>query len=236
MSLFNWLSKANPSIAGRFPAAKTPLLPDPNREKTLSDQSASASANAEIDKDLDVNVVKATKRRRSHFSYDANQRLKMARFANEHGLSAANRHFSSTLGHNVPISTIQSIRDSYRKKLGEVRDPGKILSLPTLRRGRPFLVNNEIDLRVRKHLLAIRDCGGRVNRRITIATGIGIVRVMRPSLLPERGGSLVLGRAWAESVLLRPVKAEENRKGGDGTSTHRTFAKFTESTHLRERR
>ena len=35
---------------------------------------------------------------------------------------------------------------------------------------------------------------------------------------------------------LRPVKARENRKGGDGTSTHRTFAKSTESTHLRERR
>ena len=95
------------------------------------------------------------------------------------------------------------MRDTFRRRLKTVHDPAKVLEFPTKRRGRPFLTPDEVDLRFRKHLVAIRDCGGRVNRRITIATGIGVVRALRPSLLPEHGGSLVLGRAWAESLLRR---------------------------------
>ena len=55
----------------------------------------------------------------------------------------------------------------------------------------------------RKHLLAIRNSGGKVNRKITIATALGTVRVLQPSLLPEHGGSLCLEKGWAESILRR---------------------------------
>ena len=114
-------------MSSKIPAAKTPLLPDPNKEKSITDRSVTASANVEIDKSLEKDARPSRKRRGSHFSYDAEQRLKIAKFANEHGLTVATQHFSSSLGHVVPITTIQSIRDTYRKKLRDVQDPSKIL-------------------------------------------------------------------------------------------------------------
>ena len=47
-SLFRWLAKANPGMSSKIPAAKTPLLPDPNEEKSITDRSVTASANVEI--------------------------------------------------------------------------------------------------------------------------------------------------------------------------------------------
>ena len=82
-------------------------------------------------------------------------------------------------------------------------DPAKIVTMPCWRRGRPFLLPDKLDLHIRKHLLATRAAGWKVNRRITLGTGIGVVRALKPSLLPDHGRSLVLGRAWAESVLER---------------------------------
>ena len=49
MSLFGWLVKSNPSLAGKLPTAKTPLLPDPNPELDKRSQSICAATNAEID-------------------------------------------------------------------------------------------------------------------------------------------------------------------------------------------
>ena len=115
----------------------------------------------------------------------------------------AARYFTAELGHEVSKSTLQTMRDTFRRRLKTVHDPAKVLEFPTKRRGRPFLTPNGVDPRVRKHLVAIQDCGSRVNQRITIATGIGVVRSLRPSLLLEHGGSLVLGRAWAEALLRR---------------------------------
>ena len=137
-----------------------------------------------------------------HYSCSGEERAKMARYADVHGLQAAAKHFSAKLGRNIPYTTIQSIRNEYRR-LGISKNPSSIVSLPHHRQGRPFLLPADVDLRVRKHLLAIRREGGVVNRRITIATGVGMVKALQPSLLPAHGGTLTLGKAWADSLLRR---------------------------------
>ena len=43
--------------------------------------------------------------------------------------------------------------------------------------------------------------GGSINRKLTIATAIGITRAVQPSLLPENGGHLLLNKSWADSIL-----------------------------------
>ena len=148
----------------------------------------------------------------SYGFYSEILRAKIAKYANEHGLSAASRHFSKELDRRVPITTVETFRNTYRKEIAACkRDPADVTILPKKRSDRPFLVPSEIDFRVRRHLTALRDAGGVVNHRITICAGVGVVRALKPSLLPENGGSLVLGRPWAKSILRRMDFV--NRKG-----------------------
>ena len=201
--MFAWLAKANPALAGRFPIAKTPLLPDPNREATRKDAVICTSANAAIDQLNDGAGGPRGRKRRSYYHYSDEDRAKIAKFACEHGLTATSKRFTKELDHTVAVTTVQTFRDTYLRQVKAGVDPAKIVTKPCRRRGRPFLLPDDLDLHVRKHLLATRSAGGKVNRRITLGTGIGVVRALKPSLLPDHGGSLVLGRAWAESVLER---------------------------------
>ena len=207
-TLWSWLKKSNPSLGGEYPKPKSPFLPDPNLEKTSADRVTCASANAEIEgstKSPACSSPAETRNRRGSYGfYSEILRAKIAKYANEHGLSAASRHFSKELDRRVPITTVETFRNTYRKEIAVCkRDPADVTILPKKRSGRPFLVPSEIDFRVRRHLTALRDAGGVVNRRITICTGVGVLRALKPSLLPENGGSLVLGRPGAESILRR---------------------------------
>ena len=74
------------------------------------------------------------------------------------------------------------------RRLAKVVDPTKISALPHCLRGRPLMLCKELYGMVRRHLLAIRSSGGIVNRRITLAKALGIVRARKPSLLVENGG------------------------------------------------
>lgn len=49
----------------------------------------------------------------------------------------------------------------------------------------------------------MRKAGGIVNRSIVIAAARGIVSHWNPSLLIDHGGSIDIGRKWAESFLFR---------------------------------
>ena len=45
--------------------------------------------------------------------------------------------------------------------------------------------------------------GGIVNRAIVIAAATGVVQHNNPTILCSHGGSLELGKKWADSILLR---------------------------------
>jgi hypothetical protein len=98
----------------------------------------------------------------------------MARYSDLHGLQAALRHCTSKLGHNVSYTIVYNpehirYRYRYRKKLTIAKD--SVVSLPHERRGRPFLLPVNINLRVQKQFAK------QVNRKVAIATVIGTVRV-----------------------------------------------------------
>lgn len=92
---------------------------------------------------------------------------------------------------------------SYKQKLAVVKDPAAIAVLPHSQHGRPKLLNSDIDDRVQSYMRAVCDTGGIVNRKIVISAALGITKSLKPSLLPENGGSLELGKPWAESILRR---------------------------------
>jgi hypothetical protein len=61
----------------------------------------------------------------------------------------------------------------------------------------------ELDKLVCKHITAIRVNGGIVNRRVTQATALRIVKAKNSDLLQEFGGSLKITKTWTNSLLSR---------------------------------
>ena len=62
------------------------------------------------------------------------------------------------------------------------------------------MLPTRIDAQVLKYVQALRHGGAIVNRRITLAAAVGIVRKVQPSLLSEHGGPFSLSDSWAESL------------------------------------
>ena len=179
-------------------------MPDPNAEENPSVGAAFEAANEAVSELLSTSV--ASKRNRtssSYHEYDAETRAKISKYACDHGVAKAVRHFTEELGHPINKSTIQSMQLKFKQQLKIVGDRDAIVALEKNARGRPLLLGKEIDGLVIKYIRAVRDAGGLVNRKTTIATALGITRTVQPALPPENGGSLCVGRTWTESVLAR---------------------------------
>ena len=83
-----------------------------------------------------------------------------------------------------------------------MKDPDQVLELRHGLRGKPKKLG-DLDQKVQKYIHNLRAAGTPVNRSIVIAAARGVVLHHSPSLLPEHGGNLDLGRKWAESIMTR---------------------------------
>ena len=88
----------------------------------------------------------------------------------------------------------------YLSKLKVTGDADAITSLPHATLGRPLLIG-EFDDQVYEYVKHLRAAGGIVNCNI-VAAAKGFISHKKPSLLKEHGGSLDLGKKWAESFLV----------------------------------
>ena len=84
-------------------------MPDPNQAKTHNNGAVCTAVNSKIEKDLLGNQCEKRKRR-SYHRYAPELRVKIARYANEHGLKATTKHFAVELGHEIRHSTIQGMQ------------------------------------------------------------------------------------------------------------------------------
>ena len=87
-----------------------------------------------------------------------------------------------------------------RKNGGEIPE---VTSLPTKACGRPLLLGSTLDVQVSKYITALRDAAGVVNTAIVVAAAEGIVAAADRSLLRQHGGTLVLTKSWAKSLMIR---------------------------------
>lgn len=78
-----------------------------------------------------------------------------------------------------------------------------IQELPSKRRGRPFLLGEELDKQVQSYLIALRKSAGVVNTAIVLACAEGIVKSHDSNMLTANGGHLVLTKNWGKSILRR---------------------------------
>ncbi|CAG2194694.1 unnamed protein product [Mytilus edulis] len=155
--------------------------PSPSRATSKDDAIAITAANEAIESLSDspkASPSRPGKRKRGEYgSYTPEERAKFAKIANDFGVAKASRKISSDLGKRVSETTIRSMRDEYRKKIKinlEQRIASEIKELPTKIRGRPLMLGDKLDDRVKMFVKNLRAAGGVVNTTIVVAAARGI--------------------------------------------------------------
>ena len=127
---------------------------------------------------------------------------KVAKYACNYGNKLAVKKFSKELGHDLSEGTVRNFKRKYLDKVKSVGDPDSVTSLPSAPSGRPLLLG-KYDDEVAEYVCKLRSSGGILNSSILIAAAKGIIAHRNPGLLKDYGGSLELGKKWAESFLIR---------------------------------
>ncbi len=82
-----------------------------------------------------------------------------------------------------------------------------VTKLPEKRRGRPLLLEEELDRQVQAYITALRSNKAVVNTAIVMSCAEGIVRSKNSNLLFSNGGHIALTKDWAKSILHRMVRS-----------------------------
>ena len=141
------------------------------------------------------------KRKREYNRYTPQQRAEIAEYARVHGNTKAAKHFSEKLNMCIDESSVRNMKKQLVKRL-KFDGADTVESLPTEQRGRPtFLGEHEED--ILKYVTSLRESGGIVNVSIMQSAVRGIIMHKEKCLLAEFGGSLVINRTLAYSLLKR---------------------------------
>lgn len=140
------------------------------------------------------------------YRYDPKLRLRIARYASLHGLSATATHFSRKLGQRVRTSTIHCMKLAYQDEIRKNRASGSselLDALPHKKQGRPVLLGEKFDGMVQAYIRRVREAGGSISSQVVLAAARGILTSMDKTKLKEFGGHVALNRHWAHSLLSR---------------------------------
>ena len=86
-----------------------------------------------------------------------------------------------------------------KRKIGEAFPD--VQALPQCKKGRPLLLGEKLDCKVKLYVHAVREAGGPVTTTIVISAGRAVVNHHDPQLLSVNSGPIILTASWAKSVL-----------------------------------
>ena len=188
-------------------------LPDP--EGPLSNVLPSSTIKAANDAVLATSrqperAPKGSKRG-SYATLTGVQQAQVARYAFSYGNKAAIHRYSEEYSTNIKDSSVSTWKSKYAKEFdrkrgaGEVEQNGDIVvhSIPQKKRGRPLLLGDELDERVKRYIKDVRAAGTPVDTTVVMASGEAIVRRTDKKLLKENGGPIDITKSWAKSLLTR---------------------------------
>ena len=187
MSLHRWLRKRD--------GQSSSYLPDADSGSVVE------AAKKSVPEELDKPDNKRKRKRGDYHHYSREVRAKVAKYACHYGNKSAVKKFSKELGHDLSEATVRNFKRKYLDKVKNV-DPESITSLPSAPSGRPLLLG-KYDDEVAEYVRKLQLSGGILNSSILIAAANGIIAHKNPGLLKGYGGSLELGKKWAESFLIR---------------------------------
>ena len=177
----------------------------PNPDGPLSHCLPSAAIE-EANKEVAEAAPKTPKKRGSYIKIPDDRRAEIGRYACENGVANAARKYSRVLERSLNESTVRGIKRAYLAELTRKRKAEEecvVTSLPTKKRGRTLLLGEALDNKVKTYLKAIREVGGALSTAIIIAAARGILLKLDRGKLAEFGGSVVLTKDWAKSLMAR---------------------------------
>ena len=108
---------------------------------------------------------------------------------------------------NLKESSVRTWKSTYvseiKKRRREGHEDVSVKTLPEKKRGRPFLLGEELEMQVRAYLTTLRENGAVVNTAIAIACAEGIVRSKDSNLLASNRGHIALTKHWGRHLLSR---------------------------------
>ena len=190
-------------------------LPDP--EGPLSDVLPSSTIKAANDavmatsRQLEQAPKSSKLKRGPYLSLTGVQQTQVARYAFSHGNQAAIRRYNDEYSTDIKDSPLNTWKSKYVEEFGRKRDAGEfeengdivVHSIPQKKRGRPLLLGNELDDRVKKYIKDVRAAGTPIDTTVVMASGEAIVRRTNKMLLKENGGPIDITKSWAKSLLSR---------------------------------
>ncbi len=153
------------------------------------------------------------KKRGTYAKYMAKDRAEIAKYAMDHGSTAAVRNFKERFP-NLSESTVRDFRNKYAEAVKEdseshdgscISDAGNadITELKTKKRGRPVALGEDLDNKLRAFLGQCIANGIQVTTTIIMETAREIVNSHSPQLLTENGGPLDINKSFAQSIVRR---------------------------------
>lgn len=104
----------------------------------------------------------------------------------------------------LPFSIIKKdYTEELKKRRASQDGEVDIRNLPLKKRGRPFLLGEDLDTKLQLYLKKVREGGGAVSTRIVMAAAEGIILSYDKTKLEKFGGPIKINRHWAQSLLNR---------------------------------
>ena len=147
------------------------------------------------------------KRRETCQHFTSKERLKLGKRAAELGIKSMVRYFTTKSGEERTLlpSTLFAWKEKYLyefKQRHSDEDP-YVNGLPNKKRGYPLLLGSGLDERVQLFLKQLRANRAVINTAIVVVTPEGIVQSEDSNLLAKNGGTIVLSKHWAHSLMTR---------------------------------
>ena len=138
--------------------------------------------------------------KRKRTTYREDEKMKIAKYANIYGTVSALRHFKQDFP-KLTESTIRPWLAKYRSQLKTTSSEDSECIQISETRGRPLLLPNELDRKLRTFITSTRTAGGTINKHVIYGILMGLIK----SDLRSYGRYLdfVISKGWLQSLYQR---------------------------------
>jgi len=163
------------------------------------------AANKEVQRVME-SINDGTQLKRGPYEhFDDEERAQIGKYAADHGVAAAVRHFQRLFPtRKVKESSVRTWRNKYLEDLQIRKEEGRemvVKKLPFKKRGRPLLLGDYLDRQLQAYVTEIRQMGLVLNTSVLLAAAKGLVLYHDSNWLKENGGHLELSTHWAKGRL-----------------------------------
>ena len=148
----------------------------------------------------------ATPSRGPYLKVSSSEKAVVCRYASEHGVARACRHFKEkNLKENTVRDWLKIYKQELEAKLKMAKEGESIIvkEIPTKKCGRPPLLGEKLDKILENLVASLRSRGSPVGSHVVVGLARGVLLKCDQTSLKEFGGSITLTKGWGKQFLRR---------------------------------